>query len=554
MKVRENMIRKLKKYMAFGTITFMMLSESNCVKAYDWSIPPQFGISADFSEGFASCELYSYYIDYKKNVLYDYPINGARFGQPFSYDLALGATSSTGHNYKFYDKLGNSYDIDEGMEPSSFSDGLALFSKYINGRFYYGFLNKELKVCIEPIYELASDFEEGYAYVMQENDTLFGYINRFGEIVIEPQFEKALNFSEGMAAVKSPDGLWGYIDYKGNYIIQPKYTTARQFHDGYAVVSMEDKKGFIDINENFIEVKEIKEDLDYQYDFSEGVSVIKCHYDIADNGLSSTYRYGLINNKGEYILLPEYEYLSDCNEGTIIAVKDGKYFILNSSGNVLEEYKEAPLTPVDDITCKQYLSNSHENLISAAAERDDYIRWGYLKNPIAIPSDWAKDEIEASFINGIVPHSIAYNYQDKITRKEFCTLLVKMIERTLNSTIPIESMNVFEDTKDINILKLYYAGVIKGVDGNIFAPNDFITREQAARILMYAGVYMGVPYDKGNGNVYEDTDEISDWAKESVNLLYDNNIMSGTNNKFLPKENFTREQSIVSVYKLFKKF
>ncbi len=529
-------MKKLKKYIAFVIIMVSILCKKDCVKAYEWAISPQFYRAKDFSEGFAVCDPYSYCIDYKENVLID---GTPKYLGKFSYDAAV---CIMGGYYKLCDKLGNLHDVDKDMVLFDFSDGLSRF--YLDSSKLYGFLDKEFKICIEPIYDDASDFEEGYAVIKQKE--MYGYINRLGEVIIKPQFKMALNFSNGIAAVESTDGLWGYIDYKGNYVIQPKYTEAEQFHDGHAIVATEDKKGFIDINENFIEVSNDGS----QRDFSEGVSVISYYYNPADsktNGL----RYGLINNNGEYILLPEYDYLSDCNEGIIAASKDKKYFILDSSGNVLEEFKEAP--PELEGYTSPYLSNSHENLIAAAFEKDGYPMWGYLKNPIATPSDWAKDEIESSFMNGIVPHYIAYNYQNNITRKEFCTLLVKMIERALNMTIPIESRDVFADTKDINILKLYYAGVIKGVDGNIFAPDDFITREQAARILMYAGVYMGVPYDKDYTNVYEDENEISDWAKESTNLLYHNDIMKGTNNKFSPKENFTREQSIVSVYKLYKK-
>lgn len=532
-------MKKLKRYITSTLIILTISSKSNCVKAYDWAIPPQFYTYSNFSEGFANCGYYSYYIDYEGNTLYSYPESGPRYGSNFSYDLALGSLNPTGGGYKFYDKLGKSYDIDENIVPSTFSEGLSKFSIFLNDNVENcGFLNKDFNVFINPDYNYASDFSEGYSQIRKNDSPLFGYINRLGEMVIVPQFIDASNFSNGVAAVKSSNGLWGYIDYKGNYIIQPKYIDAMPFYDNYAIVSTDNRKGFIDISDNFIEVDT---NIIYQNNFSEGVSVIE----YSD-------KFGLINNKGEYVLKPEFEYLSNCNEGVIVGIKDNKYFLLDSSGNIIEEFKDAPL--ISDTNSIHYLNNSYENLLSAAIEVDGNIMWGYLKNPIALPSEWAKSEIQASFINGIVPHFIAYNYQNEITRKEFCVLIVKMIERTLDTTIPIENINIFEDTKDINISKLYYAGIINGTDNNNFAPNDFLTREEAARILMYTGIYMGVPLEKTDKYIYNDINEISDWAKEAVGILYHNNIMKGIEGDFLPKEIFTREQSIISVYRLYKKF
>ncbi|UKI35440.1 MAG: S-layer homology domain-containing protein [Clostridiales bacterium] len=81
------------------------------------------------------------------------------------------------------------------------------------------------------------------------------------------------------------------------------------------------------------------------------------------------------------------------------------------------------------------------------------------------------------------------------------------------------------------------AGIITGYDG-IFNPNGFITREDASVII---NRILNLSADKNA--VFSDADEISDYAVQAVNALYENKILSGySDSTFKPKGNITGQR------------
>lgn len=111
---------------------------------------------------------------------------------------------------------------------SCYSEGLARFSQRTDddGRIKYGYMNRDGKVVIKPIYMQATSFGQNLAAVADKGD-LFGYINNKGELKINYQFEKARKFDkQGRAIVKADNEERGYgvINKKGEYVIQPQFT------------------------------------------------------------------------------------------------------------------------------------------------------------------------------------------------------------------------------------------------------------------------------------------------------------------------------------------
>lgn len=56
---------------------------------------------------------------------------------------------------------------------------------------------------------------EGYYRV--ERDGLYGYMNAEYQVFVEPQYEEAMLFTEGFACVKK-DGRWQIIDLTGEVV------------------------------------------------------------------------------------------------------------------------------------------------------------------------------------------------------------------------------------------------------------------------------------------------------------------------------------------------
>ncbi len=190
-----------------------------------------------------------------------------------------------------------------------------------------------------------------------------------------------------------------------------------------------------------------------------------------------------------------------------------------------------------------------------ARVRNNDGNWGYIANPLANPSPWAKNTIDKMFEWGYMTDYISYNYQDNITRREFCIALASAIEKKTNTILPITKRIVFDDTSDINISKLVSAGIIDGVSETEFAPNDYLTREQAAKIFAYMGNnFINWEPISSDAKFIDDAD-ISEWAYESVYLMQANSIIEGyEDGGFRPYIYLTKEQAIAMMQRFLNKF
>lgn len=68
-------------------------------------------------------------------------------------------------------------------------------------------------------------------------DPPFGYIRENETVLVDPIFEDALDFENGYAAVKSDTKLWGIIDANGDFVIQPKYNSLTSVTKNNSIVA-----------------------------------------------------------------------------------------------------------------------------------------------------------------------------------------------------------------------------------------------------------------------------------------------------------------------------
>lgn len=74
----------------------------------------------------------------------------------------------------------------------------------------------------------------------------WGFLDRNGRVAIEPIFEAVGDFRHGLAAVRW-QGKWGFIDRKGRMAVPPRYDAAQDFVEvGLAVVTLDGKPMLID--------------------------------------------------------------------------------------------------------------------------------------------------------------------------------------------------------------------------------------------------------------------------------------------------------------------
>ncbi len=158
-----------------------------------------------------------------------------------------------------------------------------------------------------------------------------------------------------------------------------------------------------------------------------------------------------------------------------------------------------------------------------------------------INGHWAKNQILDFVSKGYVAgyEDNTFRPENSITRAEFV--------RVLNQVFKFEEKGA-ENFTDVNNSDWYYndvcigakAGYIKGYEDGTFRPNSPITREEASKILAT------VLNLKGDGTLgFTDSNKISDWAKDAVDALSDNGMISGyEDNTFRPNNNITRAESV----------
>ncbi|MHB1167302.1 MAG: S-layer homology domain-containing protein [Carboxydocellales bacterium] len=134
-----------------------------------------------------------------------------------------------------------------------------------------------------------------------------------------------------------------------------------------------------------------------------------------------------------------------------------------------------------------------------------------------ISSHWAKEVIEVmaalQIVSGVSTTKFAP--ETNVTRAEFASLLSRVLK--LSDTA---ASNTFGDVVAGawyagDVLKSAKAGIIKGEKGK-FRPNDRITRQEMAVMIMRAYAYAGGKVDETTELKFLDKAAISSWASDNV--------------------------------------
>lgn len=131
---------------------------------------------------------------------------------------------------------------------------------------------------------------------------------------------------------------------------------------------------------------------------------------------------------------------------------------------------------------------------------------------------------------------------NSITRAEFATVLVKAFKLT-----PKDG-KIFTDTAN-HWAKDYIAtanahNIVSGYSDTNFGPDDVITREQMAVMIVNAAKLNNTTTDK----TFADESQISEWAKDAVAKASGAGIITGyPDNTFRPKANATRAEAVTVI-------
>lgn len=170
---------------------------------------------------------------------------------------------------------------------------------------------------------------------VNEVDSYTGYINNKGNVVIDPEFNNAGTFSNGYANItvftETPDAQTevlkqvkrsGFINKNGQYLVDPEKNNIDitwPFREGLARVFANKKYHYVN-DKGF---KPFEKEFETASDFSEGLAVVKESKDSA---------YGYINKYGTAVIKPEFEDAKKFKNDLAAVKKDGKWGFIKFTG------------------------------------------------------------------------------------------------------------------------------------------------------------------------------------------------------------------------------
>ena len=377
---------------------------------------------------------------------------------------------------------------------------------------------------LAPAWQITEDLQR------QETTERVGFLNRSFQWVIQPQFENYFYsgvgaqyqlFGDTGLAMVQRDGKYGAIDKSGKTVIPFQYEELWPVNDGLIVFQQDGKCGYLNADGTVA----IPAQYEKASGFNSGLAVV---YD----GASAF----LIDKKGQRVpgadQLNSSSYFKENEDGTKVVRTPGQYVIIERNGRY--GFGRIDYTP-------------------ALPGAEEMHAWGYEEVVAAIEAD-------------LIPVDLQNLYRSSIQRGDFCRVVVQAIaevldqdmedlvqEKTGKSLDAWRRAGVFNDTNDASIIAASALGIVNGTGADTFSPYAELTREQAAVMMMNAAKVLGKDGAEGAVTEFADGSLIAAWARDAVGFVSQLHIMNGTGGgTFSPKDMYTREQSYIAVYRLFK--
>ncbi len=161
-----------------------------------------------------------------------------------------------------------------------------------------------------------------------------------------------------------------------------------------------------------------------------------------------------------------------------------------------------------------------------------------------IAGHWAENSIKKLVALGAVggyPDG-SFKPDKSITRAEFVTVLVKAFN--LSSKGGKEFADTANHWAKESIAAAASNGIVNGYNENAFGPDDLITREQMAAMIVRAAKLNTAT----EGTNFDDSASVSGWARNAVAAATLNKVMNGyPDNTFRPGNNATRAEAVTVI-------
>ena len=385
--------------------------------------------------------------------------------------------------------------------------------------------NQSLAPACQQVSQATADlagYQTSYAY---------GFLDRSGNWAIQPQYDNFFVrnaassyevFGETGLAMVQQDGLWGAVDKTGRVVIPFQYEELWPYTEGLALFKSGGYYGYLDENAQVV--------IPARYQLATGFS----------NGCAVVYdgsRISLIDRTGAGVssvgLDPE-TYFGGAGEDTTLSYLPDTYVVLRQG----EQFGYGKITYLPPLPSAQEMNT------------------------------WAYDEVVAAIEEGLVPVPLQNLYRNQITREEFCTLAVEAAAQILDTTPQALVLDrtgkdlyswmgeyPFTDVSNSSVTAAWALGIVSGRGDGIFDPYASITREEAAAFLTRTAALLGLDTQSAPAAGFADRNQVGSWFTQAVNFVSQAGIMGGTGqNYFTPQGVYTREQSYLTIYRLFTYF
>ena len=148
----------------------------------------------------------------------------------------------------------------------------------------------------------------------------WGYLDKNGNISIPSEYEEVGSFENGLAIVKL-DGKWGVINIQGKTVFECFYDDISSFSDGLALAHTGDTSYYLYPDGKR---QKLPAGLTF-YPYSSGLAKVK-------KNIKGKDKYGYIDNKGLFIMEPEFDAASDFYGNTAFVIFKGKSFAIERNG------------------------------------------------------------------------------------------------------------------------------------------------------------------------------------------------------------------------------
>lgn len=450
------------------------------------------------------------------------PETGTVTAYPYDYPVNEGYVCTDEGYYHL--PSGTILEID--FEPQEQETGSGDSTEYV-----YKFISNRLPFNqgLAPVWVCTNTYGDSYDDYTYE----LGFINTSGKWVIQPRptgiywisgIDTVFRvFGEtGLCVLSNAEGTYGAIDRTGQTVIPFQYEELRIVEEGLLPYSENGRFGYLD------------------------AATLKT------------------------AIAPQYENVTGFNNGLAVVYDGTKAFLIDWKGNPVpgaDKVDPSTYIQVDEDGGTTYYSPGEYVVI----EEDGKYGYGHVEYLPNLPekgemSDWAYEEVTAAIEENFVPIYLQSLYRNNIKRGEFCDTVVQAIteiletdaetlvkEKTGKALSDWEKEYPFSDTTGSDVIAAYALGIVRGRGNGTFGPYDTITRQEAAAFLTRGAKVLGMDTTVSVEASFADGEAVADWAQNDVSYISQIKVMGGTGeNMFSPLGNYSREQSFVTVYRLYR--